>query len=97
MKTFYRVIYKSDNYGLVKSPNFYDLKTAQRIADDLNKKIDTSGEYLIESAGISELNPDQLVRLYRLKLIPYEELLTYAGLFVAERELKCEYNNQHFA
>lgn len=96
MKTFYRIIHKSKS-GLIKSPNFYDLKTAKRIADDLNQKLEDLGEYSIESADISELNPNQLVRLYRLKLIPYPELSTYAGLHIAEQELKHKYSNQHFA
>lgn len=96
MKTFYRTVYKTTDGELIKSHNFYDLETAQRITTSLNRKYKQPGDYSIEGVDISELKPDQLARLYQLKLITYRELQTYAGLHIAERELRHRYDkSQH--
>lgn len=76
MTTFYRVVYKTTTQT-IKSPNFYDLQTAQTIADDLNRDFQQLGKYELESAEISTLTPLQITRLHQLKLITDKELATY--------------------
>ena len=93
MKVFFRVVYKAQNSQL-ESRNVHSHETAHRIAANLNKRFQGNGQHIVEGVPVSELEPDQLARLFREKLITYRELATYAGTEVAERELKLRYSSE---
>lgn len=98
MNTFYCVAYRAPDQQVLRSTNFYDLETASRIASDLNnRQFNQPGEYFIEGATVAELDPAQLVRLFRLKLIPYSLLVEHAGVTVAAAALKQKYEVEQLA
>lgn len=97
MNTFYCVAYRAPDQQVLRSANFYDLETASRIASDLNRQFNQPGEYFIEGATVAELTSVQLVRLFRLKLIPYSVLLEHAGATVAAAALKQKYGMEQLA